>query len=126
MKLLRTRAEAVELGHELLAAKLRRGQGHVLGYRKERDIGKDIACRWMFIAQQVEQLLEPLDVGPRHPISRSFDGTLSDHPSIPRSGLALRDRHIYPLRWHNAHRGQRVTQQHKGVQGILAAVAMGK
>jgi hypothetical protein len=62
MKRVRTTAEAVELGHELLAAKQRLGHGHFLGYLKGSDIGEDTARRWMLIAQQVDQLPELLDL----------------------------------------------------------------
>jgi len=62
MKRVRTTAEAVDLGCELLSVKQQLGHGHFLNYLKGRDIGEDTARRWMLVAQQVEKTPELLDL----------------------------------------------------------------
>ena len=88
MRRVRTTAEAVEFGRELLAAKQQIGHGYFLGYLKERGIGEDTARRWMLIAQQVEEIPELLDL--RLSMAYRVVTTSGEHKAITASIITIK------------------------------------
>jgi len=88
MRRVRTTAEAVEFGRELLAAKQQLGHGYFLGYLKARGIGEDTARRWMLIAQQVEEIPELLDL--RLSMAYRVVTTSGEHKAITASIITIK------------------------------------